>query len=341
MPVFRLLDNAEVPWTTLDSFHDRTVFQTEPWLKFIAETQGASPVVAEIRDGGEVAGYFTGLVIRRCGVKILGSSFPGWTTPYIGFNLVPGYPRRRLLDGIAEFAFDELGCWHMEISDRFLDPKDAEGSKFDLRFQESFETDLAQPEEKILASMETDRRYYIRRASKTGLIMERATDAGFADEYYDQLVEVFSKHRLPPTYGLDRVRSLVRTMAPTDYVLFLRARDPADGRCVATGIFPGMNRIADYWGGASYRSGLRLHPNEALLWHAMMYWRDRGITVFDWGGGGDYKRRYGPVERPIVWLSRSRYGFISPMRDVARGLFDFAQRMTYRMRGRASEPESP
>jgi len=46
--------------------------------------------LAELRDGNEVVGYFTGLTFARFGVRILGSSFPGWTTPYIGFTLLPG-----------------------------------------------------------------------------------------------------------------------------------------------------------------------------------------------------------------------------------------------------------
>jgi hypothetical protein len=79
-----------VQWRTLDGFSDRVVFQTREWLNFIAESQRATPIVAEIRDGNTVAGYFSGLVVRKFGVRILGSSFPGWTTPYIGFNWPPG-----------------------------------------------------------------------------------------------------------------------------------------------------------------------------------------------------------------------------------------------------------
>src|SRR5262245_27828557 len=102
---FRRLDFSQVPWEALDRFADRTVFQTREWIQFIAETQGAAPVVAEISAGGRPAGYFTGLIVRRLGVRILGSSFPGWTTPYIGFNLTPGVSRRAALQALERFAF--------------------------------------------------------------------------------------------------------------------------------------------------------------------------------------------------------------------------------------------
>lgn len=81
------LQPTDIPWDALDAFEDRVVFQTIEWLNFIAESQDATPVIAEIRDGSAVAGYFSGLVVRKAGLRILGSSFPGWTTPYIGFNL--------------------------------------------------------------------------------------------------------------------------------------------------------------------------------------------------------------------------------------------------------------
>ncbi len=82
-------------WELLDKFHDRTVFQTREWIDFISQTQAATPLLdSNCIEGNDIAGYFTGLIFNRLGVKILGSSFPGWTTPYIGFNMVPGASRQ-------------------------------------------------------------------------------------------------------------------------------------------------------------------------------------------------------------------------------------------------------
>jgi hypothetical protein len=96
----RLLDPTEISWDALDRFRDRTVFQTREWVNFVAETQHATPVIAELRDGGDVAGYFTGLTFTRFGIRILGSSFPGWTTPYMGFNLIDEAGRRDALEAL-------------------------------------------------------------------------------------------------------------------------------------------------------------------------------------------------------------------------------------------------
>src|SRR5262249_9148461 len=95
---FRPLSPDEIPWEALDAFEDGVVFQTREWLNFLAESQGGQPVVAEIQDGRTVAGYFSGMVVKKFGLRILGSSFPGWTTPYIGFNLHREYDRADMLD---------------------------------------------------------------------------------------------------------------------------------------------------------------------------------------------------------------------------------------------------
>ena len=68
MVEFRVLSPDDVPWSALDAFEDRVVFQTREWLDFIAASQGAAPLVAEVRDGSEVVGYFSGLIVRKLGV---------------------------------------------------------------------------------------------------------------------------------------------------------------------------------------------------------------------------------------------------------------------------------
>jgi len=50
---------------------------------------------------------------------------------------------------------------------------------------------------------------------KSGVTIEEAHDLAFADEYYEQLKEVFAKQGLVPTYTVERVRSLVKHVGPS------------------------------------------------------------------------------------------------------------------------------
>ena len=75
---FHPIDIKAADWKRLDRFADRTVFQTREWLHFVAESQNAQPVLAELRERNDVLGYFTGLTFSKFGMKVLGSSFTGW-----------------------------------------------------------------------------------------------------------------------------------------------------------------------------------------------------------------------------------------------------------------------
>jgi Acetyltransferase (GNAT) domain len=321
----RIIEFENVDWSALDGFADRTVFQTRQWIQFIGETQNATPVIAELCKGRDVVGYFAGLTFTRLGVKILGSSFPGWTTPYIGFNMLPGASRSDALVAVEEMAWGSLKCLHMEISDPQFTVEDGESLGFTCEFYSSYRTDLRKSDEELFSSMDGACRRCIRKAEKIGVIIEEAHDLAFADEYYQQLVDVFAKQGLIPTYKVDRVRALIRHLEPTGRILLLRARDP-DGKCIATGIFPGFNKIAEFWGNASYRSEQILRPNELMHWYAMRYWKRRGVEIYDWGGEGKYKEKYGCAPHRVPWFTKSRFEVISKLRDQAKKMFDRKQR---------------
>jgi CelD/BcsL family acetyltransferase involved in cellulose biosynthesis len=157
----------------------------------------------------------------------------------------------------------------------------------------------------------------VRRGQKVGVSVEQASGTAFADEYYEQLVQVFARQSLVPPYGVERVRALIECLEPTGRVLLARARS-AEGVPIATGIFPASNGTAYFWGGASVRQHQILRPNEAIFWYAMRYWRERGMTALDLGGGGEYKRRYGPREVRIPFFRRSRVPGLSLARALAR-----------------------
>ena len=318
----RRLDVANVDWALLDSFRDRTVFQTRAWLDFIVETQRATPVVAELMDGTSRVGFFTGLTYSRFGIKMLGSAARGWTTVYMGFNLAVDVPRTEALRALKTFAFDDLRCLHVEIIDRSMLPADGEALGFSHDEFTGFETDLGPSEDELFAAMSSACRRCIRKAAKSGVVIEESNDAaGFAADYYDQLRDVFRKQRLVPPYSEDHVRTLCRHLLPTGRLLLLRARD-GEGTCIATGIFPAVGSTAYFWGNASYRRHQLLRPNEALHWYAMRYWKARGVRYYDWMGAGrqrdDYKAKYGGRPIAVPWFFKSRYRTLEHLRAHAR-----------------------
>lgn len=311
-------------WTRFDALPDRSI--SREWIEFLADTQAATPIAAELRDGTSVLGYFTGLVFSRFGLRILGSPFPGWTTSYMGFALRPEVPRWIALQALERFAFQDLGCVHFEVVDRHLTVEDGQRAGLPHRLARSHETDLRPPAETLFGHMTSACRRCIRKAEREGVTIEEAKDDEFAGEYYEQLTQVFRKQGLVPTYGLERVRKLIHHLQPTGQLLLLRARDP-QGRCIGTGIYPALNTTAHFWGNASDRAGLHLRPNESLHWHAMRYWKGRGIPVFDWGGASAYKEKYGCMSIAVPRFFKSRFRGLGMLRDQTARLIRGRQRL--------------
>lgn len=204
----------------------------------------------------------------------------------------------------------------------------------------SYRSDLTRTEEELFNGMESACRRCVRKAEKSGVQIEEAHDLAFADEYYEQLKDVFAKQGLVPTYSVERVRSLVRNMEPGGNVLLIRARDP-QGRCIATGIYPGYNKIAEFWGNASFRAYQNLRPNEACHWYAMRYWKKRGAAIFDWGGEGTYKEKYGCVPHRVPWFTKSRYQIVGALRNEARNMFARKQKFLGWLQGSRSADRPP
>lgn len=316
-------------WSKLSQFPDRLTFHTEEWIRFIADTQKATRVLADIYDGSSLAGCFHSLIIRRFGLKILASPFPGWTTDYMGFNLLPGVPRSQALLALEQFAFKDMGCAYLEVADRRFTPEDGKCAQMELRVSSSYESDLAQSEDGIFRGMASPCRRCIRKAERSGVVIEEAEGNDvFAAEYYDQLKEVFQKQGLLPTYSLETVRKLIRHLHPTGNLVLFRARS-AEGKSIATGIYHGINKYAQLWGNASVREYLHLRPNQAMHWHALRYWRARGAECFDWGGDGDYKAKYGSRKIDVIRFSKSRVPLLSTVRDQAESLV----RQKFRLQG--------
>jgi hypothetical protein len=317
MAKFERVSLDSLDWgKTLSTFPDAIVYQSPAWLAFLAETQKAEPVLAALKDGNDTLGYFTGLIAKKFGLKILGSPFRGWSTPYMGFNLRADIPRRVAIAALKDFAFRELRCIHFEVVDSGATAEDLNGLGLEQEPRATMEIDLAQTEDELLGNMTKSCRWTVRKAEKNGVVIEESGDLGFADEYSAQLNEVFAKQDLIPHFGVERVRTLIKHVHPTGMLLMLRARDPM-GRCIATGLYPGFNRAAFFWGGASWREHQKLYPNELLQWHAMKYWKRRGVRIYNMVGTMEFKQKFGGQQTVVPVIVKSRNRLVSRLRSSA------------------------
>jgi CelD/BcsL family acetyltransferase involved in cellulose biosynthesis len=328
---WRLIDWERVDWAALDRFADRTVFQTPEWLRFIADSQHGAPVIAELCEGERIVAYFSGVVVNKFGIRILGSPFHGWTTAYMGFNAANDADRAHALHALPALAFGLLRCAHFETMDLALANKRLAPAQYSSRTFETLQSDLLLSEDELFDRMTSACRRCIRKAAKSGVTIVEVSHEeeleNFVDCYYDQLRDVFAKQGLVPTYGKERVHALIRNVWGTGNLLLLRALDP-DGECIASSIYAGMRKLAFFWGNASYREGQTWRPNEALHWHAVCYWKHKGATTFDWGGASGYKFKYGGERVDVLSVRHSRYPGLEVLRSAAQGVFAVRQKIS-------------
>ena len=83
-------------------------FGVSTWRACCGGTEGRTSTI----------GYFTGLMVRKFGFRILGSPFPGWSTDYMGFYAYETESIDAAIRALVSFAFEDLGCVHIEMMDR-------------------------------------------------------------------------------------------------------------------------------------------------------------------------------------------------------------------------------
>jgi hypothetical protein len=296
----------DVDWESIQDLGEINVFQTLPWINFVTDTQQALPIITAIKSDGHAIGYFTSLIVNKFGFRILGSPFRGWTTYFMGFNLSPNAPRREILRRLPRYAFGTLRCSYLEFIDPGVQIEDLNGLDYKVEHLPWFAIDLTKSEDDLFAEMKHQCRSNIRKSIKSGIVIEESCDAGFAEEYYAQYIDVLEKRSLVPAYSLDTVRCMIERLLPTGNMLLLRARNP-DGLSIATGIFVAKNKTGVFWGAASWRAHQSLRPNELLAWHGMTALKARGIQELHFGGECEqYKEKFGCYEAKIYRIAKAR-----------------------------------
>jgi hypothetical protein len=299
-------------------------------MAYLQAYKDVKPVVAEIHDDDGLVGHFFGALSRQLGLKVLGSPLSGWGTNKMGFLLTPGASRAKAAVALLDFAYKELGCVHVELWDRPMEPDEARTTPYAVTRRETFEVDLSGSTEDVLARMQSRTRTYVRRASRSGLRIEEVTGVVVAEEYHRQLVDVFAASALVPTYGVDRVRALIENVGPSGQLLVLQVRDARDDP-VATLLTVGRGSRATLWGLSWYRAAARLHPIEPLQWAAMQRWRERGAATYDLDGATLAKYKFGGSMRVETHLHHSRYAAIEAGRNAVKAVFYGRQRLIGRL----------
>ena len=288
---------AEFEKALSDASNLHTVFLTPEWISFLEADKRGRAVYLKLEQE-DATGWFVGLLFRKLGVKLFASPFEQWFTCNMGFAAPESFRRAEALPAVAEYMKKAHRCGYMEAIDARLGFEDIKSINCSHLTRKTYLLDIDRTDEELFKVFKTDCRNFIRQFERRGAALEIVPPSeSFANEYYDQLIDVFAKQNLKPHNSRRQVIRLMEAFRDKpENLLCIRVTEPENGKCIATSIFPGLCDTAYFWGAASWREFQHYRPNEYMIWTAIKYWRERGCKTFDMVGLRDYKKKFGPVE---------------------------------------------
>lgn len=317
------LITRDIDWAKIEQCPDSTIYKTHEWFDYLKRWKNIEPFIVSISAQNKVIGYFVGERLNKI-IKIIGSPFEGIGTAHQGLSMFSECSPQQRLDiysQLATWIFKKGYGQFLQIEDWELTMTDVESSKVYAQGHEGYLINLGLSEDELFHNLhQKSCRYSINKSIKSGItIRETADTSAFVDIYYDQLIEVFAKQGLKPTYDKECVKALVDSLYP-DRILLLEAVT-AEGEIAATGLFPGDKNIAIFWGGASYQKFQKLCPNEPLIWEAIKIWKSRNTKIFDLCGVRPYKLKFGPeiyIKPRIIF---AKYKILISAKIIAKKMY--------------------
>ncbi|MFY1613228.1 GNAT family N-acetyltransferase [Macellibacteroides fermentans] len=320
---FHLINENEIPWNDIEQCCDATIFKSKDWKEFLVTSLPLKSFIVKILKDGNLYGYFVGFIFSKFGLKIIGSPFEGWNTSYLGISTKENISRKErvlIYKELCKFALKH--CLFIQFADWNLDFEDLDGNFKNVIANESYYLDLSPNIESLYRSFKQKScQYSIKKAQKLGVVICEPDNIDiFADEYYNELIDVFAKQDLKPTYDAERVKLMLHCLSPQHRVL-LEARHPDTNSVMATIIFVLHNDIAFYWGAACYRTYQKFCPNELLMFEAIKLLKARGVTLLEMEGIRPYKEKYNPVRYSKPKVMVAKYPILIEMKKLAKILF--------------------
>jgi hypothetical protein len=256
------------------------LFHRSCWLRFLEETQAATPLRFKIIENGKVVGFFAGLMVKKGFLRILGSPLPKWETEYIGPVCNYDIDTASFLDALDRIC-RKMKIHHIEIGSPIFKPEMMKIRGYDCDEWQSFFIPISNNNGEMWENLTGKCRNRIRRGIKNSLTVEDCNDISFVEEHYRQLEDVYGKQGRLPGFPIKMFRCLYKHLKSKGMLFTIQVKH--DDRIIASGIFPHDTRYVCSLSMASYRKDQKLFPNELLIWNVMCLSGGLGIKKFSLG----------------------------------------------------------
>lgn len=280
-----------------------SVFQTKEWFTYLEKYNKKSiPIFLEIIEDNNYI-YLSGMIIKKCGIKIFGSPFEQWGTSSLGFcSKTKIVNLKQMIVGIKKYLFRKYGVLYLEILDENISELQAKNERLHYEKVPFLYKKIDADSNEIISSFKRSTKKRIRNYQKAGYdVREVKPSKELSALYYNQLIDVFALQNKKPFYGKDRVDILFDIFKNSNYIYCLESYRINDNKVLGTAISFGYNNNCVTWGSASSTEGKASNMNHVLRWKTIEHWKNQGCIKYDFGGYAEYKLDFKP---DIVFVPR-------------------------------------
>ncbi len=306
--------HTDARWTAFVEGHpDALVFHHPLWMKVLESAYGYRQVSLACFDGGEISAVLPLLEIRSrlTGTRAVSLPFSDCCT------LLARDPSARAAIVVRVGELRGLRRWKY-VEFRGEVPEGGVAAEFALH-----RVPLMPDPQQLFKTFEKKRtQYTLRKFEKTGVVVERSTDAGAMASFVALNYMTRRKHGIPPQpdrfFELFHALLIARGMGHVSVARF-------EGNAIAASVFLHYNGTIFHKFNASDESFLHLSANPGILWDTMQWGCARGFRTVDLGrsdldGEGliKYKRGWGS-EESVLRYYRLPVGAARPGGGAASG----------------------
>jgi lipid II:glycine glycyltransferase (peptidoglycan interpeptide bridge formation enzyme) len=268
-----------------------TVFQTYDMLKVYATVKRINPVLLGVKnkDDNFTAGMLAYISTEKEGLlaplsrRAIVSGGPIYSDAKAIPSLIEAYKK---MAQEKKVLFTEI----RNLFDTQTIKSALDSSGFAYSEHLNFLIDLTQTKDVLWSKIKKSRRNAITKSGRMNVVVEEVKNLESVAECYRLLKQTYDNAKLPLA-DETLFRNAFTSLQPKGMLRIFVAR--VDGKFIGVIIvLCYKDRVYDWYAGAdlAYRTYC---PNDLLPWHAMIWGKENGYALFDFGGAGKPGEKYG------------------------------------------------
>jgi len=248
--------------------------------------------------------------------KVWGSPIRGTMTGPMGLVLIEQFEQQRNNIYQQFFLFVKSKFPRtilVELLDQNLNPNEFINKNTICEPYTGYKIDLSLDLDEIYSKFDRNVKRKIKKAELNNLVVKKEEiSESLINDYYSMTEDVFLRKnkKVPKNYSL--IKKILKAKDTISSKLICLSVYNSQGERIAIGIFT-FNEFSSYfWATGSYTRSLELCPNEVIHKEGIRLIKELGVKYYEFGGGMDYKKRYGPDEKIGSWV------IFSPFESIAK-----------------------